>query len=214
MCDHGAKPMTIQDLALLLWRHPVVVLLVGLVAAGAALQIVTERPAYETRAVVNFLMPGSANFENFNISLVVEGAVTALALDSPEGTARVRRRGGTAAYNVVLANRGNDEQPVHDQPYVTLIVNSRDPAQALHTLGVLLNVLRADLRDRQLRAGALPGALVTTQVVASSDRPMPLISRRTRALAAIGAAGLLAMMAGARLAERYPRFRRRLRSPG
>jgi hypothetical protein len=201
--------MTIQDFALLLRRHPVVVLLVALLAAGAALQIVTQRPAYETRAVVNFLMPGSANFENFSISLVVEGAVTTLSLDSEDGVARVRRAGGTAKYDVVLANRGNDEQPVHDQPYVTLIVNSRDPAEASRTLTALLNVLRADVRDRQLRAGARPDALITTQVVASSDRPIALISRRTRALAAIGLAVLLAMMTAARLAERLPRLRLR-----
>jgi hypothetical protein len=207
--------MTIQDFALLLWRHPVVVLLVALLAAGAALQIVTERPAYETRAVVNFLMPGSANFENFSISLVIEGAVTTLSLDSGDGVARVRRAGGTADYDVVLANRGNDEQPVHDQPYVTLIVNSHDPAQASRTLTALLNVLRADVRDRQLRAGARPDALITTQVVASSDRPIALISRRSRALAAIGLAGLLAMIIVARLAERFPLPRLRLRrSPG
>ncbi|WP_433181489.1 hypothetical protein [Actinoallomurus sp. CA-150999] len=201
--------MTIQDFALLLWRHPVVVLLAIFVTAGAALHLVTERPAYETRAVVNFLMPGSTGFENFNISLVVEGAVTALSLDSQDGAARVRRQGGTAAYDVVLANRGNDEQPVHDQPYVTLIVNSRDPAQASRTLAVLIGVLRADVRDRQVAAGARPDALITTQVVASSDRPIPLVSRRTRALAAIGAAGLLAMLVAALMAERHPRLRLR-----
>jgi hypothetical protein len=208
--------MTIQDFALLLWRHPVVVLLVALLAAGGALHIATERPAYETRAVVNFLMPGSANFENFNISLVIDAAVTSLSLDSEDGARRVRRAGGTATYNVVLANRGNDEQPVHDQPYVTLVVRSKDPAEATRTLAVLLNVLRADVRDRQLGQGARPDALITTQVVASSDRPIALISRRTRALAAIALAGLLAMVTAARLADRHPRFRLRrlLRSPG
>lgn len=205
--------MTVQDLALLLWRHPLAVLLVVLATAGAALHTVTARPVYETRAVVNFLMPGSANFENFNVSLVVAGTITSLNLDSPRGAEQVRAQGGTADYQVALANRGNDEQPVHDQPYVTLIVSSHSPAEATHTLTVLLDVLRSGLRDRQLAQGARPESLITTRVVASSDRPIALLSRRSRALAAIALAGLLGTVVAALIAERYPRLRlRRLRT--
>jgi hypothetical protein len=203
--------VTIGDFAILLIRHPVVVLLAFLLAVGGMLRIVTEPAIYQSRAVVNFVMPGTTGFENFNISLVVAASVTSLRLNSEQGQERVHAQGGTAPYKVLLANRGNDEQPIHDQPYVTLLVTSTDPAMTGRTLSVLLKVLQADLNERQLEAGARPDAVITAKVVESSDKPTPLTGRRARSLGALALLGALAMIAGALVAERHPiRIRRRL----
>lgn len=202
--------MTIGDFANLLFRHPVVVLVTFLLAVGGMLRIVTEPTIYQSRAVVNFVMPGTTAFENFNISLVVAASVTSLRLNSEQGRERVRAAGGSAPYKVVLANRGNDEQPILDQPYVTVIVSSTDPAMTGHTLNALLKVLHADLNERQREAGARPDAVISAKVVESSDKPTPLTGRRARSLAALALLGGLAMIAGALLAERHPiRIRRR-----
>jgi hypothetical protein len=206
--------MTVGDFAILLIRHPVVVLLAFLLTVGGMLRIVTEPPIYQSRAVVNFVMPGSAAFENFNVNLVVAASVTSLRLNSSQGEERVRARGGTAPYKVVLANRGNDEQPVYDQPYVTLLVTSPDPVQVGSTLTALQEVLRADLSERQLASGARPNALISARVVESSDKPTPFTGRRARALAALAVFGALLMVAGAMVAERHPiRLGRRWRRP-
>jgi hypothetical protein len=201
--------MTIGDFANLLIRHPMVVLVTFLLAVGAMLRIVTEPPIYQSRAVVNFVMPGTTAFENFNTSLVVAASVTSLRLNSEQGRERVRTEGGGAPYKVLLANRGNDEQPIYDQPYVTLLVNSTDPAMTGRTLNALLKVLEVDLNERQREAGARPDAVITAKVVESSDKPMPLTGRRARSLAALALLGGLAMIAGALMAERHPvRLRR------
>ena len=202
--------MTIGDFANLLIRHPIVVLLTFVLAVGAMLRIVTERPIYQSRAVVNFVMPGTTAFENFNTSLVVAASVTSLRLNSEQGRQRVTAAGGSAPYKVVLANRGNDEQPILDQPYVTLIVSSTERAMADHTLNALLKVLHTDLNERQREAGARPDAVISAKVVESSDEPMPLTGRRMRSLAALAVLAVLTMIAGALMAERHPvRIRRR-----
>lgn len=202
--------MTIGDFAILLIRHPVVLLLAFILTVGGMLQIVTKPPIYQSSAVVNFVMPGSATFETFSVNLVVAASVSSLRLNSEQGKDRVHARGGTAPYKIMLANRGNDEQPVYDQPYVTLVVNSTDRAQTARTLTALLDVLRADLYERQTQAGARPETVIATRVVESSTTPMPLTARRPRALAAMAIFGLLIAIAGAMVAERHPfRFGRR-----
>jgi hypothetical protein len=194
--------MTVHDLFSVLRRHPIIVMLVILLTAGAGIRLITEHPVYESRVVVNFSMPGDAGFGDFTFSVLVAAQITTESLNSAQGNSAVRALGGRATYEVVLANRGNEKFPVYDQPYVTLIVDSRDRAQTTATLDVLLRVLQAQLAGRQSDTGAQSQDFISAKAVTGSSTPVPQLPRRSRALGAIALAGLLALLALPLVADR------------
>jgi hypothetical protein len=195
--------MTVHDLFSVLRRHPIIVMLVIVLTAGAAIRLIADHPVYESRVVVNFSMPGDAGFGDFTFSVLVAAQITTESLNSVQGNAAVRALGGRATYEVVLANRGNEKFPVYDQPYVTLIVDSRDEAQTTTTLDDLLTVLQTQLADRQSQTGATPRDFISAKAVTGSSTPVPQLPRRSRALGAIAMAGLLALLALPLIADRH-----------
>lgn len=197
------RTMTVHDLFAALRRHPIIVLIVILLTAGAGIRLITEHPVYESRVVVNFSMPGDAGFGDFTFSVLVAAQITTESLNSAQGQSAVRALGGLATYEVVLANRGNDKFPVHDQPYLTVIVDSRDLAQTTTTLDAVLNVMQTRLADRQRQAGSQPADFISAKAVTGSNTPVAQLPRRSRALGAIALAGLLALLALPLIADRH-----------
>ncbi|WP_131740488.1 hypothetical protein [Actinomadura roseirufa] len=144
---------------------------------------------YEARSVVTFLSPKSPfprnAFASFTPSLVTMADVSARWLNSRDGRRAVVAEGGDRGFQVLLANRGNQEQPIHDQPYLTVVATARAPEQAHQTLLKVLGVLRDRLRRVQAAQGAQPGSYISWQIAAGSDRPVPVVGRPSRAALAV-----------------------------
>lgn len=202
--------MAIRDFAAVLRRHPWVTLAVAVLTALPVLRAQTAPPRYEARSVVTFLSPKAPfprnAFASFTPALVTMAEVSSRWLASEAARGRVRAAGGTADFQVVLANRGNQELPVHDQPNLTVIVTAKDAGRTRATLLAVLAVLRDRLRAQQAADGARPGSLISWQVTAGSDRAVPVSGRPSRAVLALLVLGALATILAAVTADRRRRW--------
>jgi hypothetical protein len=198
--------VNVRNFVAVLRRNPLVSLGLIVLTLLTAVGVMTIPPAYQARTVVTFLAPPTSlprnSYASFTPDLTVMAEVAARDMAGPPSRAAVRRAGGTADYEVVLANRGNEELPIHDQPYVTVLTSSRDPAAAQRTLQAVLGVLRANLTARQTRVGASAGSLVSWKLTAVTNQPVPQSGRPTRTLAAIAVLGVLGTVYGTLLADR------------
>jgi hypothetical protein len=208
--------MSIRDFAEVLQRNFLVALLLIALTLFAAARVRTNPPIYQARTVVTLLAPPTSfprnSYASFTPDLTVMAEVTTRDMSSDQGRARVRRSGGTGDYQVILANRGNQELPIHDQPYLTVMASSPDPVRARQTLQAVLDIMHADLTARQVAEGATPSSLISGKLTTITSRPEAQTGRPTRTLAAITILGLLGIMYGTLLADRYRSRLRRRRS--
>ncbi|TDD82366.1 hypothetical protein [Actinomadura rubrisoli] len=204
--------MAVRDFLMALRRNIWVTLVAVVLTAVVVVRVETAAPSYEARSVVTFLSPQSPfprnSFASFTPALVTMAEVSARWLDSPAGRDAVRAEGGDTGFQVVLANRGNQEQPIHDQPYLTLLVKADDPVRAHQSLLKVLGVLRDRLRREQSVQGAQPGSYISWQIAAGSDRAVPVIGRPSRAVLAVLLIGGIGALYAAVTADRR-RSRRR-----
>lgn len=198
--------MTIRDLVVALRRHPVVVLVVVALTAVMAWRIQTADPLYRsevTVALVNQDAQGNA-YSSFSANLLVVATIAEREMSNDEARERVVAAGGGRDYRISRINRGNDETPLYDQPYLDVYCDSPSPAAATSTMRATLSVLGEILRERQLAAGASGRALVGFRTVSGAEQPVPISPGPKRSLAAIGLIGIILMIFISRLADRYP----------
>lgn len=204
--------MTVRDFGLALRRRPVVALAVAALTLLLVFRAQTAQPEYEARSVITFLSPKAPfprnSYASFTPDLVIAVEVSARTLSSEAGRRAVRRAGGTGDFQTLRANRGNQELPIHDQPYLIVTATSPDSGQAQKTLMAVLDVLRTELRDRQLREGAKPGSLISWRVTASTRTPVPMTGQPSRTLLALVLLGGIGMVYLAVLADRHQGRRR------
>ncbi|GAA2418000.1 hypothetical protein GCM10010191_30750 [Actinomadura vinacea] len=200
--------MTIRHFGGALRRHPVVALAAAALTLLMAAHVLTARPEYEARSAITLLSPRAPfprnSYASFTPALVTNAEISARTMGSAEGRRRVRAAGGTAEYQVLLANRGNQELPIHDQPHLTVSSVASSAEEARRTHAAVLGVMLAQLLERQRGQGALPGSLITWQVTAGSGQPVPVTGRPSRRLLAIGLLGLVATLYAAAAADRRP----------
>jgi hypothetical protein len=198
--------LTIRDFGDALWRNPVVTLtVIGLTLLTAVL-VKLSPPEYEARSAITFLSPQAPfprnAYASFTPALVTNAEITTRVMASEEMRRRVRAAGGTAEYQVLLANRGNLEMPVHDQPHLTVGVLASSPGEAQRTHAAVLKVMHAQLKERQRADGAEPGSMISWQVTAGTGRAVPLGGHPSRQFLAIGALGAIAALYAASAADR------------
>ncbi|MCW2912023.1 MAG: hypothetical protein JWN52_91 [Actinomycetia bacterium] len=199
--------MTIHDFATALRRNLVVALIMVVLTLVVALRAVTASPTYQAQNVLTFLSPEAPfprnSYASFTPDLVLMADVSATVLSSDPGRQAVRKAGGTADYQVVLFNRGSQELPIHDQPYLTVSASAKSSGEAQQTLLAVLEVLRLELKNRQLDAGAVPGSLITWRITKSTGNPIPTTGQPSRELLAILILGLIGTVYAAVLADRF-----------
>jgi hypothetical protein len=198
--------VTIRDFLIALWRSPLVTLAVAALTLALLVQVKTSEPDYEVRSAMTLLTPLSPfprnSFASFTPAMVTNAEISARVLSSEAGRREVRAAGGTADYQVLLANRGNQEMPIHDQPHLSVSATAPSAAEAQRTHAAVLTVLRGQLAERQRREGALPGSMIAWQVTAGSGRAVPMTGRPSRQLPAIVTLGGVIALYGAVTADR------------
>jgi hypothetical protein len=207
--------VAVRDFFGALVRHPLVVLVIAALTAIPLLRVEFAEPRYQARSVVTFLSPAAPfprnAFASFTPALVTMAEVSSQWLRSSDARHAIRAAGGTGEYQVVLANRGNEELPIHDQPYLTVTTTAADPGQTRRTMQTVLKVMRDKLRGDQAAEGARPGSYISWQITEGSDRPVPVTGRPSRALIAIVLIGGLGAVYAAVTVDRR---RRRSARPG
>jgi hypothetical protein len=203
--------MTYRDFGIALRRHPLVALVMITIAGVVTFATAHVRPDYEARYVITLLSPEAPfprnSYASFSPDLVLLAQVSAEVLSSPHGRHLVRENGGTADYQVALYNRGNQELPIYDEPYLTLTATSKSAAQAQRTMQAVLTALRTQVDDSQRRRGAQPGSYISWRITKSTGQPIPVNLGSTRQLIAIVLLGAIGTIYAALLADRLePRF--------
>ncbi|MEW2358236.1 hypothetical protein [Spirillospora sp. NPDC029432] len=198
--------MTIRDFGAALWRNRLVALAVAALTLAALLHVKTAAPDYEQRSAITLLSPRSPfprnAYASFTPAMVTNAEISVRILSSEQGRRLVLAAGGRGEFQVLLANRGNQEMPIHDQPHITVAARDATAAGAQRTHAAVLQVLRRQLLDRQSAQGAAPGSLISWQVTAGTGRAVPLTGRPSRRLLAVALLGGMIMLYAAVAADR------------
>jgi hypothetical protein len=157
-----------RELAALMRRHVVAVMVVLVLAASVGYMLRHTQPSYEETATMILATPDSAANPNpynvFSVSLIDTGDVMVRTLMGPQGQQQVRAAGATGTFDVALVNLYNEEYPNY-QPYITVIGISQDPAEAHHTFAIVSKVLSDNLAAAQAKQGVPPVDRITGTIV-------------------------------------------------
>ncbi len=146
--------MSLLDIAALMRRHVVAVMIVLVLAAVLGYELKHAKPLYNDSATVVFKTSG--NPFAFGNGFLVTADLMARSMMSPQSEQRVRQAGGTVDYNVSLVNLYNIEYPYYSLPYAGISVTAPDPVDAARTFSAVMNVLANELKERQAGDGISP----------------------------------------------------------
>ena len=207
----GTQPMSPLEIAALIRRHLVAVLVVCVLAAGLSYRLLHANPGYIDTATVAFTEPGGV-FAN-SVSLLVTDQVMATYMMSEDADLQIHRAGGTARYDVALVNLNDEFFPNYSVPYVTVTTASPDPVAAEHTFTAVMHVLTDNLASRQEQLGVRPANQIRAVNIAAPTGPIDQSGSRKRSLIGLGVLTLIAVYLMAAVLDRRPvRLPRRLRS--
>jgi hypothetical protein len=182
------------------WYAAVPVLVVAL--AAAALVPTRVPPTYRSTASVLFVhasTPGPAPapavnpYLIFDQALVVTAGVVAASLNDATAVEGLRRGGANADFTLI--------PQVSRSPIIDLVVTDEDAATVLRTTDTVLAAIDSTLKSRQAEAGAPAQTFIRPVVVSRTVTPMVETANRTRAMAAVGALGIVLSVGTAFLAE-------------
>jgi hypothetical protein len=195
-----------QEIAALLRRHVVAVLVVAAIAAGVAYSIKRAPLTYQESATVYFTGPTSAANPNpyvtFSDALVEAAGTVAIIAMSPQGQQQVRAAGGTTAYDVALVNSYNLEFPLYGTPAVTVTSTSQDPTAVHQTFTSVTKVLERDLAERQAQVGVAPAHRIGIHIV-NDTGPVALVGSSKRVFAGLLVLTIIAALFVASFLDRH-----------
>jgi hypothetical protein len=199
--------MSVQDIAALVRRHLVAILVVVLAAGIVGYKLRHAPVQYQDSATMVFTAPPSREYPNpysdFSGTLVEASGVMALLAMSPQSQQQVRHAGGTAPYQVQLVNSYNLEYPDFSNPEVTITTTGTSPAATATTLSVVTRLLKRDLavRQRQARVQRVNGIGAHVYGVTG---PLSQQGSSKRVLAGLLVLALVAIFAAACFLDRHP----------
>ncbi len=186
--------MLVDTLRVLLRRWPVVLASVLAAAAAAVGVFVVVPPQQESKAQVLFLGPrvqagikGESNpFLALGGSLGIAASIVQIRVSDDDTATLLAAQGATAKY-LVEANLGENAGPI-------LIVTSDDDSaqRAQATTAAVVQQIQDTMRSLQLEAKAPTKSYITTTVLTSYPKPLPVYKQPIRF--AIVAAGLVLVL--------------------
>lgn len=209
--------MTVQEIAQLIRRHLLAVIIVLVVGAGVGYSVKHTPLTYAESATVVFIPPKSIAYPNpyatLSSGLTQTAGVMAILVMSPRGQQQVLSAGGTGSYDAELVNLYNLEYPNYSDPFVTVTATSTNPAIAHRTFIVVVQLLGDVLQARQEKAGVPKVDRIASHVVGDSG-VVPEQGSSKRALAGLLVLTIVAAFSVASFLERHPvRLNRRSRLP-
>ena len=192
--DRGpANGIYLSDvLAMLRRRWYVVVVGLLLIAGGAGLTYLQTPKSYQATGQLLLLLPPQAGgstpinpYLNLDSGLNTAAALVASTMNTPEMQRSVAAAGHLAQYTIAL----NPDTG----PLLVITTEAAEPQQAIATRDEVITRLQSELERIQTEENAPVRQFIHTRTNATFDEAEVLTGDRTRAVAAVGAAGLLAL---------------------
>jgi hypothetical protein len=199
--------VSLPQIAGLLRRHLLAVLLVLIVAAGVEYEFKHSAATYAETATMVFVPPESGVHPNpfaaVGGSLTNIAGVIAASTMSPQEQQLVARANGTGTYDVELVNDYNLQYPSYSSPYLTVTTISPDPAAAHTTFTVLSRMITNQFTAQQVQNGTRPNDQI--QIVVAGDTG-PLIQQGSpkRVLIGLIILTIVAVFGVAAFFDRHP----------
>jgi hypothetical protein len=175
--------MSILDIASLMRRHIVAVMLMLVIAAVVGFGLEHSRPMYNDTTTVDFKTQANPFVEAD--ALLVTSDLMSRSMMSPQSERLVREAGGTAGYQVDLVNLYNLEYPNYSDPYVTVSVTASNPADVRNTFNAVMRVLADELRTWQAGRGIPSVDQIGLYALSGTQGVVPLSGYPKRTLGAL-----------------------------
>jgi hypothetical protein len=196
-----------RDFVIALRRNWGVALVVAAITLVLVAHDVTTKPTYQTRAVITLLSPEAPfprnAYASFTPGLVVMSDVLAKSMTTAAARRTVVRDGGRGEFQVVLFNRGSEQYPIFDEPYLTVTTNAPSPAEAMATQRAVLAALDKELQQRQAKGGARPGSYISWRVTADTASAIMITGQPSRQLLATMILGFVVAVYASLLSDRH-----------
>lgn len=206
--------MTPTEIVAVLRRQLAAAIVICVIASASCLYLLHKNPGYQDSAEVAFTAPTSwgpkAAFAD-NDSLLTVEQVSGWYMMGSAGQQEVRQSGGTGDYDVAFFNAYNEEYPDYSQPYVLVTASSKSPAVAQLTFNAVISVMQANLRNRQLAAGASATDLALARVASGPTGPVIQSGSHKRTLISFALLTIIALISITAFLDR--RGFRRLKHP-
>lgn len=174
-------------------RRRWIVVLVGLVLVGGAMgaAYLKAPTSYQSTGQLLLLLPPQASgsdsptnpYLNLDPGLATAAALIASTLNAPESQRSVAAAGHTAEYSIALSPETG--------PLLVITTEAADPQQAIGTRDEVIRRLQDELQRIQTEENAPRRQFIHTRTNGTFNEAEVLTGDRTRAVAAVGAAGLL-----------------------
>lgn len=192
--DRAVTGLYLSDLLGVLRRRWYVLLVGLLLVAGGAGAVFLKAPvSYQATGQLLLLLPPQAGgdkpinpYLNLDPGLATTAALIASTMNAPESQRALEEAGHTAQYSIALTpNTG---------PLLVITTEGPDPQQAIGTRDEVIRRLQAELDRIQTEENAPKRQFIHTRTNSTFNEAEALTGDRTRAVAAVGAAGLLALL--------------------
>jgi hypothetical protein len=199
--------VSLQQIAALLRRHLIAVLLVVL-AAGMTFYALRHTPvSYQESATVLFVAPPSTqNPDPYAVpsnSLISAGGLLAVQLMSAQSQQQVSAAGGTGTYQVALVNLYDEEYPSFGDPDDTITVTAYSPTGAHQTFLLVTGLLDRDLRLWQ-ESKHVPKVDWAGAVLAGDSGPLSEQGSTKRVYVGLLILTILTVLSVANFLDRHP----------
>jgi hypothetical protein len=205
--------VTVPEIVALMRRHMIVLMIIVVATAGLAFEIKHAPVTYEESATLAFTSRKTSAKPNpyaaLNNALIdAAGILTTLAM-SAQNQEQIKAAGGTALFNITLANGYNLQFPDFNEPYATLSATSTSVAAVDRTFTLVVQLLHGELKARQNQV-KVPGADRIEIHVLAATGPVPQLGSFKRVLAGLFALMLVIIFSVATFLSRHPIRSRRV----
>jgi hypothetical protein len=194
--------MSLLDIAALMRRHAVAVLIVLVLVAAFGYELKHDKPLYNDSSTVVF----RTSVDPFGVGngLLVTADLMARSMMSPHSEQLVRQAGGTVDYQVNLVNLYNIEYPDYSDPYVTVSVTASDPVDAERTFSAVMQVLSSQLKSQQAMDGVSSANQIYMNVLSATTGAIPLTGYPKRTFGALAVLTIIAVFLVTAFLDRRP----------
>jgi len=204
--------MSLLDIASLMRRHAIAVVLLLVVIATSGFALVRAAPQYNDTTTVDFKTTANPFVEAE--SLLVTSDLMTRSMMSPQSEQLVRQAGGTVGYQVSLVNLYNIEYPNYSDPYITVSVTAGNPLQVKNTYDAVMRVLADELVSWQSGKGIRSINQIGLYVLSGTQGVVPLSGSSARTLAALLVLTVIFLYLIAVFLDRYEIWLPRVRGGG
>jgi len=194
--------MSLLDIASLMKRHVVALVLVLSIAVIAGVGLKQTKPMYYDTTTLDFKTQVRPFVEAF--SLLITSDLMARSMMSSQSEQLVRQDGGTGDYQVDLVNLYNMEYPNYSVPYVSVSVTAPNPVDTERTFAAVVQVMTNELKTWQAGKGVPPANQIGLYVMSGTQGAVSLSGYPKRTFGALAVLTMIAIFLVVSFLDKHP----------